>query len=64
MSTPSDEPWSITLLVRPDGTYDYRYAAGQNDFTVMNALREIADQIEHGHTLGPTVGVPDLGGPT
>lgn len=49
-----DEPWLITLVVRPDGTYDYRYAPGLTDESVKHMLRDIADQIEQGATLGNT----------
>lgn len=38
----------MTLMVRDDGTYDYRYAPGFDDDRVVGVLREIADQIESG----------------
>lgn len=38
---------ALCLIVRSDGTFDYRYADGFKDH-VIATLREIADKIEQG----------------
>lgn len=37
---------SMVLIVSPDGTYRYAFAAGVTRSTIVAALRTIADQIE------------------
>lgn len=45
----------LKLVVRTDGTWDYRYAKGCTDKQTVELLRQIAQQIESGaHVKDPT----------
>lgn len=39
---------SVRLVVRRDGTWDYRYAIGFNDGVVLELLKQVVGQLESG----------------